>query len=155
MSFSCPRSVKIIAERTVVVVNSLRGENYLSWHVSEAVGIEVASLSIMQALGQRRNIPLRGGHLVWAHPHANRVVVTFVATVISDEIWEEIMSSGQTVCFICCDPCADADDPFAKRTREVNCDICTPCYLCARCSVMLPNGTHRCLACLTSPRRQR
>ena len=79
---------------------------------------------------------------------------------IPDE-WHE-----EKICCNCCEDCGDTlvlerwqrllmklppwlfKSRPSRGPREVNCDVCAPCFLCDLCNVQLPGGGSSCLQCL-------
>ena len=62
---------------------------------------------------------------------------------------EDLYENGlRDRCFICLDPCEDADMPTARLSREENCHRCHPCWLCTECRIRMSNGKWCCFDCL-------
>ena len=69
-------------------------------------------------------------------------------TVVFVNRWDEEDDEGEEedegACWVCGDPCIDAD---IQSSRVDSCLLCQLCYVCKRCSVQTKRGW-KCLACI-------
>ena len=75
--------------------------------------------------------------------HSDSAPIAIVAFMASERI---AIHEGD-VCFICAQPCEDAD-LRVNQTCEGNCTRCHPCYLCPQCNVIDKRGDPCCFFCL-------
>ena len=152
--FIHPLELHTIRAGTDVLLQQLGGskpETSFAWTCSEDCCIDILSVSIWTVLSRRYKLPDQCFKLIWNLPHKAAltctVIVTYVLQPLSDGTWFESDSDANLVqCFVCEQPCRDADD---DDSRDDNCQRCFPCFLCSDCKLVLPCGAACCYDCLT------
>ena len=149
-------SNRVLDPGTLVEVVWLSGNSILSHVFHEEVEINVASLALIQVIAKKVHEPQHALHLMWGksedvygeRPAGFQLLtpsrLVQVCCTVKD-MWEEEngdFDSADLQCFICLDPCEDAEDPIE------NCQRCSPRFLCSECRVKMPNGQWCCFECL-------
>ena len=145
----------MIRAGTTVLAHQMGGSMHdtpLSWPCNEDHGIDVLSMSICTVLCRQHKLPRECFKLIWDHPKSARGICTVSVTYILQPVDDErdgILDdeSTHTQCFVCNQPCRDAD---IDHSREDNCHRCFPCFLCPYCKILLPSGKQCCYDCLES-----
>ena len=134
------------------------GELVLGWVLPKLMNAEHLRLAVLYRVAAQERIPRCCVAIVWGQPgiyQQGEITAQFVTTTLTQEEsnkWAEYSDEshdehGLPLCMVCYDPCHDADHPFAPRTREDNCIMCTPCFLCEECTVQGLQG-RLCLLCV-------
>ena len=136
-----------VPEGALIQLHRCSGDEVLEWRLPAQSDVTTISVALTIAAGRSLHVPRRCIHLTWPDqsvPLGARPVVVWCVVVELDEDFD----TDHFECFCCGDPCEDADLGL-DLTRDDNCLRCSPCYLCPRCSVVLPDGPC-CFWCMDS-----
>ena len=165
---TCSASYKTIPAGILVEVfmrtlDSNSGRLVLQQVFDEEKDVTSVSLAIVPIVAKYARVPQCTCHLIWEdiqwlYPerpsgfqllqHFSSVHVSCMVSELPEEE-EDLYENGlRDRCFICLDPCEDADMPTARLSREENCHRCHPCWLCTECRIRMSNGKWCCFDCL-------
>ena len=142
---------EFIASGVEIKVVGIAGDHpLLTYKVTEPIQYRTLAYAFVLVLAKKQNIPRRCVSLAWEWVCQNSQTaeckVTYVATTLTED--EEYTDDE---CFVCGDPCHDADDAWATSqglpTREQNCAVCEPCWLCSDCRIQI-QGAYYCYDCI-------
>ena len=145
-----------IARHTLISVRNSGGETLLEYTVTESTDVYTQSLVVQSLLVRSLEVPRKCITLLWSSSSeslGNSVEMHVLCSLVSIPTTEAFLNDqdGASYCFVCGDPCADADlhtEAFGPAwQRAANCRRCLPCQLCGQCSVVLPDGPC-CFACI-------
>ena len=130
-----------------VTLSSMAGTHVFSKDLSEPIDGRALSNAMIRRLAELLDVPPICITLSWkvvtanaADGHVRRTAL--VTYVVHNKDWTKDVDDGNFYeCFICNEPCEDADEPLAKKTREENCVECNPCSSCTICSVFTRAGS--------------
>ena len=134
-----------------ITVFSLAGNEALKYKTHERVTYITLAHALLQRLSAQTSIPQQCFTLTMnptskAENGSERIVVQYATHTIEDDC-----VFGDEECFVCGDPCLDADVeeelPDKKVTRYTNCVSCEPCFLCRNCRVSV-RGKYYCSVCI-------
>ena len=127
---------------TIVLSKGLTGEIYFQSQVATKTSKKHVEEAAIDVISKYELIPRRCVRLMWSTGGALQYNVSVILRKIKGFVY-----ASDTECFICGDPCEDADS-LSECTREANCKDCSPDTLCTGCSVPWAYNINRCLACI-------
>ncbi len=144
----------IVRSGTVLQVRTLAGRLLLEWSPAENTDVGTRSLALTICAARTLRVPRRCLFMTWLLPASVAARATTPGTVVPItctvmDIDEDFLYTDVDYeCFCCGDPCEDADDACAPRSRVENCERCQPCLLCEECSFQFADRSC-CPLCLT------
>ena len=130
----------------------------LEWKHPRDMRRDMLGMAALKVIAKRDNMPGVCVRLVWPRywrTGESEISAQLVVTSITEEEcirWDKETQDRSPRCYICYDPCEDADLPGASRTPSMNCEVCIPCFLCPDCSVKAL-GVPMCFVCIQDDRQ--
>ena len=119
----------------------LNGALLFTYCVTDDTFILTLSIAFQAAVGKRLCVPRESVHIIWRAVENDAEMaqcdVDVVISEIPSDLRYNLQLSYDSICRVCCDPCADADDLDVEQTRRSNCVRCQPCFLCDECHVRI------------------
>ena len=138
------------------VINTADTGLPLMWQLSSRASVQEVSTVFSRMVKEHAGLPEECIGYCWSAPKDSNVIVQ-VRFLPLDEYTHDVLTSEDgpglgciaraDACQVCSGPCWDAD---IDNTREKNCNVCSPCYLCDRCRLVMADGTSKCYFCLTA-----
>jgi hypothetical protein len=146
----------------------------VTWRCDQEREVLVVSLAMTVYISKMLNVPRLCLHFIWnapsptePYPEAGIDItqerdlhgrqegdrITAPICVMNVQIIVSPLSptdDGQAEddCQCCGDPCDDADEPYAPRSRKTNCMECEPCWLCHACRFQMGEKGWICFSCV-------